>query len=135
MIWKEIRYSTGTWSIERYFVRNIFMEKLYWKSSLITIVIPLIYIWGKQLCSFVYYGTSEGEFKSRYKNYTKSFRHRESMNETELRSWSWYIHTHIYIYIYIISLIRSFSFCWPLLKKMIKLNPKVYDLINWLKRI
>ena len=34
--------------------------------------------------SFVYYGTSEGEFKSRYNNHTKSFRHRECMNETEL---------------------------------------------------
>ena len=85
------------------------MEKLYRKSSLITIAIPLIYIWGKQLCSFVYYGTSEGEFKSRYKNYTKSFRHRESMNETELSKHVWklkdlgldiYIHIYIYIYIY-----------------------------------
>ena len=34
--------------------------------------------------SFVYYGTSEEEFKSRYNNHTKSFRHRECMNETEL---------------------------------------------------
>ena len=34
--------------------------------------------------SFVYYGTSGGEFKSRYSNHTKSFRHREYMNETEL---------------------------------------------------
>ena len=34
--------------------------------------------------SFVYYGTSEGEFKSRYNNHTKSFRNRECMNVTEL---------------------------------------------------
>ena len=34
--------------------------------------------------SFVYYGTSEGEFKSRYNNHTKSFRHSEYMNETKL---------------------------------------------------
>ena len=34
--------------------------------------------------SFVYYGTFEGEFNSRYNNHTKSFRHRECMNETEL---------------------------------------------------
>ena len=33
--------------------------------------------------SFVYYGTSEGEFKSRYNNHAKCFRHRECMNETE----------------------------------------------------
>ena len=34
----------------------------------------------------------------------------------------------------IISLIPSFSFCWPLLQKMIKLNSKVYDLINWQRK-
>ena len=34
--------------------------------------------------SFVYYGNSEVEFKSRYRNVTKSFRHRECMNDTEL---------------------------------------------------
>ena len=33
---------------------------------------------------------------------------------------------------YIISLIPTFSFCWVLLEKMIKLNPKVYKLINFL---
>ena len=35
--------------------------------------------------SFVYYGTSEGHFKTRYNNHTKSFRHREFMNETDNR--------------------------------------------------
>ena len=34
--------------------------------------------------SFIYYGTSEGELKSRYNKHTKSFRHCECMNETEL---------------------------------------------------
>ena len=34
--------------------------------------------------SFIYYETSEGEFKSRYNNHTEFFRHRECMNETEL---------------------------------------------------
>ena len=34
--------------------------------------------------SFAYYGTSEGEFKSRYNNHTKSFRHGECMNESKL---------------------------------------------------
>ena len=34
--------------------------------------------------SFVYYETSEREFKTQYKNYTKSFRHCECINETEL---------------------------------------------------
>ena len=34
--------------------------------------------------SFVYYENSEVEFKSRYRNVTKSFRHRECMNDTEL---------------------------------------------------
>ena len=53
---------------------------------------------------------------------------------------------YIYIYIYhisntlsniiisIIFLIPSFSFNRPLLERMIKLNPKVYDLINWVKK-
>ena len=35
--------------------------------------------------SFVYYGTSEEEFKTWYNNHTKSFRHHECMNQTELR--------------------------------------------------
>ena len=34
--------------------------------------------------SFVYYGTSEGEFKSRYNNHTKSLRCHECMNEIKL---------------------------------------------------
>ena len=34
--------------------------------------------------NFLYYGNSEGEFKIRYNNLTKSFRDRECMNETEL---------------------------------------------------
>ena len=34
--------------------------------------------------SFVNYGTSEGQFKTRYNNHTKSFRHHECINETEL---------------------------------------------------
>ena len=46
--------------------------------------------------SFVYYGTSEGEFKSRSSNYTKSFRHRECMNETELSKHMWNLKNHGY---------------------------------------
>ena len=38
---------------------------------------------------FVYYGTSEGEFNTRYNNHTKSFRHRECLNETELWKYVW----------------------------------------------
>ena len=44
--------------------------------------------------SFIYYGTSEGEFKSRYNNHTKSFRHRECMNETELSKNVWDLKDH-----------------------------------------
>ena len=44
-----------------------------------------------------------------------------------------YIHIYIYIYIYITPRIPSFFFCQALLEKMIKLNPKVYDLMNFLK--
>ena len=44
--------------------------------------------------SFVYYGTSEGEFKSRYNNHTKSFRHRECMNKTELSKHVWNLKDH-----------------------------------------
>ena len=44
--------------------------------------------------SFVYYGTSEGEFKIRYNNHTKSFRHRECMNETELSKHVWNLKDH-----------------------------------------
>ena len=39
--------------------------------------------------SFAYYGTSEGEFKTGYNNHTKSFRHRECMNETESSKHMW----------------------------------------------
>ena len=42
--------------------------------------------------SFVYYGTSEGVFKSRYNNHTESWMHewqRECMNETELSKHVW----------------------------------------------
>ena len=44
--------------------------------------------------SFVYYGTSKGEFKSRYNNHTKSSRHRECMNETELLKHVWNFKDH-----------------------------------------
>lgn len=37
----------------------------------------------------VYYGTSEGEFKTRYNNHTKSFRHQKNRNETELSKLIW----------------------------------------------
>ena len=43
---------------------------------------------------FAYYGTSEGEFKSRYSNHTKSFRHHEYMNETELSKHVWNLKDH-----------------------------------------
>ena len=44
--------------------------------------------------NFVYYGTSEGEFKTRYNNHTKSFTHRECMNETELSKHVWNLKDH-----------------------------------------
>ena len=44
--------------------------------------------------SFVYYGTSKGEFKSRYNNHTKSSRHHECMNETELLKHVWNFKDH-----------------------------------------
>ena len=44
--------------------------------------------------SFVYYGTSVGEFKTRYNNHTKSFRHRECMKETELSKPVWKLKDH-----------------------------------------
>ena len=40
---------------------------------------------------------------------------------------------YIYIYIYIYSFIPSFSFGQELFEEMTKLNPKVYNLINFLK--
>ena len=47
--------------------------------------------------SFVYYGTSVGEFKTRYNNHTKSFRHRECMKETELSKPVWKLKTIVLI--------------------------------------
>ena len=44
--------------------------------------------------SFFYYGISEGEFKTRYNNHTKPFRHRECMNETELSKHVWNLKDH-----------------------------------------
>ena len=44
--------------------------------------------------SFVYFGTAEGEFKTRYNNHTTSFRHRECMNETELSKHVWNLKDH-----------------------------------------
>ena len=35
------------------------------------------------------YGTSEGEFKSRYNNHTQSFRHISHINDTELSKYLW----------------------------------------------
>jgi hypothetical protein len=37
----------------------------------------------------VYYGASESEFKSRYNNHTKSFKHTKYRNETELSKFIW----------------------------------------------
>ena len=44
--------------------------------------------------SFVYHGTSEREFKTRYSNHTKSFTHRKCMNETELSKHMWNLKDH-----------------------------------------
>ena len=44
--------------------------------------------------SFVYYGPSEGEFKSWYNIHTKSFRHCVCMNETELSKHVWNMKDH-----------------------------------------
>lgn len=44
--------------------------------------------------SFNYYGTSEGEFKTRYNNHTKLFRYCKCMNETELSKHKWNIKDH-----------------------------------------
>ena len=43
---------------------------------------------------FAYYGISEGEFKTRYNNHSKSFRQRECMNETELSKHVWNLKDH-----------------------------------------
>ena len=39
--------------------------------------------------SHVYYGQCEGDFKTRYNNHTKSFKHRKYVNETELSKHVW----------------------------------------------
>ena len=44
--------------------------------------------------NFVYYRTSEGEFKSRYNNHTKSFRNRECINVPELSKHVWNLKDH-----------------------------------------
>ena len=44
--------------------------------------------------SFIYYGTSERKFKTPYNNDTKSFRHREYMNQTELSKHVWNLKDH-----------------------------------------
>ena len=44
--------------------------------------------------SFVYYGTSKGELNTQYNNHTKSFRHRECVNETELSKRVWNLKDH-----------------------------------------
>ena len=40
-----------------------------------------------------YYGTSEGEFKSRYNNHTQSFRQISYINDTELSKYLWMLKT------------------------------------------
>ena len=52
------------------------------------------YIYNIQNNSFVYYGKSEGEFKTRYKNHTKLSRHCECMDETELSKHKWNLKDH-----------------------------------------
>ena len=37
----------------------------------------------------IYYGATEGEFKTRYNNHTKSFRHKKYCSETELSRHIW----------------------------------------------
>ena len=44
--------------------------------------------------NFAQYGTSEGEFKTRYNSHAKLFRHRERMNETELPKHVWNLKGH-----------------------------------------
>ena len=39
--------------------------------------------------NFVYFGASEGEFKTRYNNHTKSFRHRRYEHDSELSKCLW----------------------------------------------
>ena len=44
--------------------------------------------------SLVYYEISEGEFKSRYNNYTNSFRHCQCINEKKLSKYLWKLKNH-----------------------------------------
>ena len=44
--------------------------------------------------SVIYYGTSEGKFKTQYNNHTKLIRHCECMNESELSKHLWNIIEH-----------------------------------------
>ena len=44
--------------------------------------------------SFVYYRTFKVKFKTRYSNYTKSFRHHERVNQTELSKHLWNLKNH-----------------------------------------
>lgn len=39
----------------------------------------------------VYFGASEGEFKTRYRNHVKSFKHKKYQNETELSKFIWHL--------------------------------------------
>ena len=41
-----------------------------------------------------YYGTLEGEFKSRYNNHTQSYRHTSHINDTELSKYLWTLKTN-----------------------------------------
>ena len=42
-----------------------------------------------EACTKTYYGASEGEFKTRYNNHTKSFRNLKYRNESELSKYLW----------------------------------------------
>ena len=73
----------------KFFRRPFSTEHLWW--LLLHVMLSVVYKATSTTSSnsFVYYGTSEGEFKTRYNNHTKSFRHRECMNETELSKHVW----------------------------------------------
>ena len=47
--------------------------------------------------SFVYYGTSEWKFKTRYNKHTKLFRRHECINETELSKHVWFYQNMIMV--------------------------------------
>ena len=53
--------------------------------------------------SHLYFGASDGEFKSRYNNYTNSFCHRYHKQDTELSKhiWKLFIHSFIHSFIFI----------------------------------